>query len=294
VSATYLVDPGAFPTRSEGVPWGGEEARCAAAGVGLHVQGLSELQRECVESLFTASSTRPSPVAVSLFRVEPEAFRRIDTRGWTYSLDFDYGPNHTHLVGIDWMGRLAWEGQSVSAGVWISTEEPGAFQGAFENFLRVLAAHVHLLSGGALLHSAAVVSGGSAHVFVGPSGAGKSTISHAAHAGGRTVVSDDLNVLTSEGALGGSSFFSEIGARRDDSFPLRAIYRLQKGKEDALRPMGGAEALACLIACAPFVNHSRFLAHQLWSNLSNLARKVPGHVLTFRREATFWPLLEES
>jgi hypothetical protein len=294
VNATYLVDPSTFPTRTEGLPWGGEEARCEVAGIGLQIEGLSWRQRECIESLFAASPTRPPPVAVSLFRVEPEAVRKIDTRGWTSSLDFDHGPNHTNLVGIDWMGRLAWHEHSVSAGVWISTEEPGAFQGAFENFLRVLAAHVHLLEGGALLHSAAVISDGFAHIFVGPSGAGKSTISHAAHSTGRTVVSDDLNVVTPEGALGGSSFFSEIGARREGTFPLRGIYRLEKGREDALRPMGEAEALASLIACAPFVNHSRFLAHQLWSNLSTLVRKVPGHVLTFRREAAFWPLIEAS
>jgi hypothetical protein len=193
---------------------------------------------------------------------------------------------------MDWMGRLDWKGDSVSAGLWVATEETGAFRGAFENFLRVLTAHALLLEGGVLLHSAAVVSAGGAYLFVGPSGAGKSTISHASHSAGRTVVSDDLNVVTSRFTLGGNSFFSEIGTRREGSFPLRGMYRLEKGTEDALRPMGEAEALATLIACAPFVNHSRFLAHRLWSNLSALAGRVPGHVLTFRREATFWPLIE--
>ena len=97
--------------------------------------------------------------------------------------------------------------------------------------------------------------------------------------------------MTSEFALGGSSFFSEIGTRREGSYPLRGIYRLEKGTEDALRPMGDGEALASLIACAPFVNHSRFLTHQLWANLAALVARTPTQVLTFRKDGTFWPLL---
>jgi len=292
MSTSYLADPAAFPARAEGIPWGGGDAHFGVAGIPVHIEGLSPLQREAVERVYDVTGARPSNVNVSLFQVDPAIFRRIDPRGWNYSLDFDYGPSYTHLVGIDWMARLEWKAESVSAGLWVSMEEPGGFHGAFENFLRVLAAHVLLLEGGVLLHSAAVVSSGGAHLFVGPSGAGKSTISHAAQSTGRSVVSDDLNVVTSGFALGGSSFFSEIGTRREGSYPLRGIYRLEKGDEDALRPMGEGETIASLIACAPFVNHSRFLAHRLWSNLSALAKRAPGHVLTFRRQGTFWPLIE--
>ncbi len=292
MSATYLIDPSAFPARTEGMPWGGEEARFRVAGIPVRIEGLSPLQRETLESLYDIGPAPSSKVDVSLFQVDPSAFRTIDRRGWNYSLDFDYGRDHTHLVGFDWMARLDWKGDTISAGMWVSTEESGAFHGAFENFLRVLAAHVLLLEGGVLLHSAAVVSSAGAHLFVGPSGAGKSTISHAAHSTGRSVISDDLNVVTSEFTLGGSSFFSELGTRHEGAYPLRGIYRLEKGTEDALRPMGEGEALASLIACAPFVNHSRFLAHRLWANLAALVARTPARVLTFRREGTFWPLLE--
>jgi hypothetical protein len=292
VSTTFLVDPLSFPARSEGIPWGGEDAHFEVAGIPIRIEGLSRLQRESLSRIYTVSGAYPPTVKISLFRVEPAAFRKIDPRGWNYSLDFDYGPSHTHLVGIDWMARLEWTADSASAGLWISTEEPGAFDGALENFLRVLSAHVLLLGGGVLLHSAGVVASGGAHVFVGPSGAGKSTLARASEGAGRLVVSDDLNVVTSGLTLGGSSFFSELGTRREGSYPLRGIYRLEKGPEDALRPMGAGEALASLIACAPFVNHSRFLAHRLWANVAGLVARVPAHVLTFRREGTFWPLLE--
>jgi hypothetical protein len=292
VSTSFLVDPIAFPARAEGVEWGDEQACLAIAGVPLRIEGLSQLQRETVDRLYPTASAKPPRVDVSTFRVSPSAFRKIDPRGWSYSLDFDYGHEHTHLVGLDWIARLDYPGGRLTAGLWVSTEESGAFHGALENFLRVLAAHVLLFDGGVLLHSAAVASNGGAHLFVGPSGAGKSTISHAAKASGRLVISDDLNVVTSDRAIGGCSFFSEIGTRSEGCHPLRGIYRLVKGPEDELRPMSEGEALASLVACAPFVNHSRFLANRLWSNLSALVAKQRAHVLTFRRQATFWPLLE--
>lgn len=292
MSATYLVDPASFPARAEGMPWGGEAVSFSVAGMPIRIEGLSPIQRATLNSLYSEPRSSTPKAGVSLFQVDPAAFRPIDRRGWNYSLDFDYGANHTDVVGIDWMARIDWQADSVNAGLWVATEESGAFHGALENFLRVLAAHVLVLEGGVLLHSAAVLSSGEAHLFVGPSGAGKSTISRLAQAAGRSVVSDDLNVVTPSFALGGSSFFSEIGSRVEGMHPLRGIYRLEKGSEDALRSMGQGETLASLIACAPFVNHSRFLAHRLWSNLSALARRVPAHVLTFRREGTFWPLIE--
>ena len=103
MSTTYLADPTAFPARTEGVPWGAEEARFEAAGIPFRVPGLSALQRDTIEGLFPGPCPRAPRVDISLFRVEGSVFRSIDTRGWNYSLDFDYGPNHTHLVGMDWM-----------------------------------------------------------------------------------------------------------------------------------------------------------------------------------------------
>jgi hypothetical protein len=141
------------------------------------------------------------------------------------------------------------------------------------------------------VHSAAVVSGGAAHLFVGPSGAGKSTISRLAQSTGRSVISDDLNLIAPDFAVVGSPFRSEIGSSERGSHRLRGIYRLEKGTENSLRPMGPGEALASLVACAPFINQSRHLASRLWANLETLVGSVPASVLTFRRDGTFWHLL---
>ncbi|MGH9324040.1 MAG: hypothetical protein ACRD21_16450 [Vicinamibacteria bacterium] len=294
MSSTYLVDPGMFPARAEGTPWGGESATLTVAGAEILVVGLSRIQRATLSEIFQSGGPTTWSTPVSVFRVDASAFREFDRRGWSYSLDFDYGPRHTHIVGMDWMARIEWSDDALESALWLSTEEPGSFHGALENFLRVHMAHAMVLRGGLLVHSAAVLSAaGAAHLFVGPSGAGKSTVARLAQSTGRRVVSDDLNLIAPDFTLAASPFRSEIGSRESGFHPLRGIYRLVKGTEDTLHPMGEGEALASLVACAPFVNQSRFLANRLWSNLEALSRNAPTSVLTFRREGTFWPLLEK-
>jgi hypothetical protein len=295
---SYLVDPETFPRGREGEPWGDATFALRLAGRDIRIQGLSERQYETLVDLWSgfdanAPSAREA-TSVSLFRVPAARFRRFDPRGWSYALEFDYGPTHTHITGIDLMGRIDWE-ERLAGSLWATSEEPECFHGVMENFLRVLLAHAVLLDGGVLLHSAAVVEASGARVFVGHSGAGKSTIASLALASGRKVLSDDLNVVLpgSEGfLLAGSPFHGDVGDRRDGSYPLRGLFRLAKGRLDAVRPMGAGEAVASLVAASPFVNHSPHLAEVLWSNVSSLARSVPTGVLTFRREGTFWNLLD--
>ena len=294
MSATFLLDPATFPGSAEGVPWGDERLALDFAGQLLSIEGLSARQRERAEELYADfRSITASPLAanVHVFRADPAAFRKIDTRGWSYELEFDYRPDATLLTGMDWMGRIEW-GASLAGALFVTTEEPGAFHGAFENFLRVLVAHALLFEGGALVHSAAVLEPSGGRLFVGPSGAGKSTVSRLALDSGRDIVSDDLNLVAPDFSLAGSPFFGDVGSRTDGRRPLVGIYRLIQGSSDGIRPMGEGEALAALVACSPFVNRSAHLEDRLFRNLSSLSRTVPAYALTFRREGTFWPLLE--
>lgn len=292
VVSSYLVDPRGFPEAGE--PWGSESARLAIGNETFRIDGLSRSQKETVEGLwsgFPEGRSEGCPIALS--RIEPEAFRNFDKRGWSYELELEYGPASTRMTGIDLLARIGWGswGKSLDAALWVATEEPTAFHGAFENFLRVLVAHSLVLRGGALLHSAGVVDERGARLFLGTSGAGKSTLSRMAHASRRRVVSDDLNLIAPDGTLAGSPFLGDVGARTEGRHPLVAIYRLEKGARETLRPMGAAETLATLTACAPYVNRSSHLREILWSRLTPLVSRVPGHVLTFRRDGDVWRVL---
>ena len=274
-----------------GTPWGDEASAFAIAGHGIRIEGMSLLQSAALSRLLARFVSASFDSLVSVSRAEPALFRKVEHRGWSYSLDFDYGPSHTAMTGIDLVARLDWNG-SLSGALSVATEAPESFHGAFENFLRVLVAHDLLLRGGALLHSAGVVDGAGARLFVGPSGAGKSTVARLASEAGRVVTSDDLNLVGPDLALWGSPFLGVVGAREDGSHPLLRIYRLEKGEEDSLRAMGKAETLATLLACSPFVNRSPHLSDRLCSNLLALVEAVPAAALTFRREGSFWNLLQ--
>lgn len=295
--AHYLEDPDRFPDGLDGERWGRSEITLRIAGRSFAATGLSEAQRRTLLDLWPdfvvddeADATR-----LSIFRTPVSTFRRFER--WVYDMEFFYGSECVRMAGLDLMANLRLAGELHGA-VWIATETPETFHGAFENFLRVVVAYSALELGGALLHSAAVVEGPTAWIFAGHSGAGKSTVSRIGLESGRTVLSDDLNPVlpASDGGLDviGCPFYGDEGLRSPARHTLSGIYRLEQGPEDGVRPMQHAESIASLMACSPYINRDPHRSEALFENLSELTARVPSRVLTFRREGTFWPLLERS
>ena len=146
---------------------------------------------------------------------------------------------------------------------------------------------------GALLHAAAVADGGLGAAFLGRSGAGKSTLARLCLAEGRTVLGDDLvAVAWRDGApwleplpFGGDL---RLPAPLPPAVRLRGLYRLAQGEEHAVAALGRGEALATLVACAPYVNRDPLAADALMSNLAMLLHSVPVRRLTFARRSGVW------
>jgi hypothetical protein len=291
----YLVRPERFPEWGDGEPFGPQEISMTICGTSFRLSGLSAPQERTIRDLWPdfidEDAAEPEPLTV--FRTPESTFKKLNR--WVYELDFDYQPGSLRVVGLDLLARVSMEPR-FRAALWIATEAPDTFHGVIENFLRVVVAYAALRRGGALVHSAAVVDGDDAWLFVGHSGAGKSTVSRLALESGRAVLSDVLNPILPSDENGidvvGSPFLGDLGARTPARHRLTAIYRLEQGPEDAIRPMGAAETLAALMACAPYINRDRRRTDVLCSNLLGLAERVPARVLSFRRDGTFWPLLE--
>ena len=160
---------------------------------GFLVCGLSAAQEHTIRSLwprFIVDDSDRAAMALFVRRAPTSTFIKFDR--WEYDLELDYAAKSLSMAGLDLMVRLELVPE-LRAALWVATEEHDLFHSAFENFLRILVAYAALDLGGGLFHSAAVVEGDSAWLFVGHSGAGKSTVSRLALDSGRAVLSDDLN-----------------------------------------------------------------------------------------------------
>jgi len=297
--AGFLVNPDLFPARRSGETWGTREILLALPGGPYRFAGLNSAQEEAVRQRFgaycaTSLKAPSSSVDSVLFRASEADFRTFDVRGWEYGLDLDATPDALRLAGLRLVGRFDWRPVLMGA-LWTPDAGGQPFVGIFENFLRVLTAYRLQELGGAVLHCAGISSSAGARLFLGRSGAGKSTLSRLAQERGATVLSDDLNALM-PGASGPMveklPFTGDYGDTRTPAppLPLAGLYRLEKAADDDLRPLSRAEAVACLLACSPYVNAD---AHRRDGLLANfLFLRPPAWLLRFSLGGAFWPILD--
>jgi hypothetical protein len=314
--ARFLRHPERFPERQRGDAWGDRELRLDLPGGPYQLLGLSAGQEDGVLATFPAAGAVPGdafpagamgaagdpPIPIQLLRCTPDEFLPIDVRGWDYGLDFDWSPAAVKMAGLGLQGRLDWRpGRHGLAGALWTHEDGGErFPGVFENFLRVLVAYRLLELGGAVLHSAGVVRDGAAFLFLGRSGAGKTTAARLSLARGAEVLSDDLNALMIGGAGGcvvlKLPFTGDLGERRAlrPPLPLGGLLRLAQDSADALAPLSRAETLACLLACAPFVNVDPHRRERLEQVLLALAAAAAprAYTLRFSLSGGFWSIID--
>lgn len=273
--------------------WGDEGLSIDFAGGPYRFEGLARSQSALVQRRFERlCRTDPAggePLPTELYRLPPEWFRPIDTRGWEYSFDRAYGPTRVRMVGPCWIGEVAL-GPRLLGRLWTSEDSADGFPGVFENFFRALVAYRLLLMGGVLLHSAAFADARGAHVAVGISGAGKSTLSRLVLGAGLDVLSDDLNALM-PGPDGWVAeripFAGDLAQapRRGRSYPLQGLYALEQSERHALGPLPAAMALARLSRCSPIVNADPDRADALLENLARLVGAVGMSRLRFAPDA---------
>lgn len=296
--ATFLRTPDLFPARHSGESWGHEAVTLDLPGGPYRFSGLSAAQAAAVRHRFggRCRAGGTGTVESRLFRVAVDDFLEIDARGWEYGVDLDFAPDGVRMAGLRLMGRLDWR-PGLTGALWTS-EEGELFAGIFENFFRALVAYRLLEQGGVVVHSAGIVRDGGAFLFLGRSGAGKTTVSRLGLERGATVLSDDLNALQ-PGAAGAEleklPFTGDLGGDLGDSgapaarYPLRALFRLEKSGEDRLIPLSRAEAVACLLACSPFLNVDPYRREDLIATLLRLL--APGFALRFSLGGGFWSIL---
>jgi hypothetical protein len=228
---------------------------------------------------------------------KPQVFIRVETTSEASFIPMKPGP---WITEISYRGSRLNYRSHVDAG-WLELDRGEAFlevapEADIENFLRVVYAQLCLRAGGLLLHAAGVIHEQSGYVFFGPSGSGKTTTARLSP--GRAILSDDLVILSARGdtvLVHGVPFRGDFAEapRLNRAAQLRGLFTLIKAPKHALSGVDLPEAIARLLACAPFVMADARNAKKALDVCSQIARCVPVRALRFRLDSDFWRVIDE-
>lgn len=149
---------------------------------------------------------------------------------------------------------------------------------------------------GVLVHACGIVDPeGRGHLFLGHSGAGKTTISHLWNrTPGVRVLSDDRIIVRGDGdglRMYGTPWHGEAVYAAPESAPLSRVFVLRHGSSNEIRPLGPAEAVACMFARGfpPFFDAASI--EFILEFYSRLAHEVPCAAFAFVPDSTATELI---
>lgn len=156
-----------------------------------------------------------------------------------------------------------------------------------------------------LIHSCGVIHDGRGYLFAGASGKGKSTVARQLAAGGKSLLGDDM-ILVSHDINGWQAHGSPMGGELpratlvNDSVPLTAIFLIEQEGQTGWRAVSAAEATAALIGLvvpsypltkvAPqqLSDYNHETAEILFDEAALLAGDVPAYRLGLSLEDPPW------
>jgi len=158
-------------------------------------------------------------------------------------------------------------------------------------FLRVVLAVQAFARGGMLFHAAGVLHRGKGYALFGVSGSGKTTAAH--FSAPDPVLNDDLLLLWPS-AEGWQMYATPFGKRRGDvrRASLRGLLRLVKDHDVFLAPLSPGQALGELASNTPVLSADPLWLPEVLSRWEALLTETPVYALHFRRDPTFWEVLD--
>lgn len=296
----FLHDPRGVPERWGVESWGEEVVVIDFVGGPYLFHGLDRGRAAAIRAAYgelCRPASAPAPAAATetrFFRAANAEFLGAAHTEGRYDLDLAFSPERVDIVGPNFLARLDLA-PALRAEVWCP-DTPGALGLlAFHNSFRVLVAYRLLALGGLLLHSSGVVRDGEAYLLLGQSGAGKSTFARLSLEAGLRILSDDMNgvLARADGVVAEKlPFAGSLERTQTDAstYPLRFLGLLGKGTGNGIgpRPLSDAEAIATLVASAPFVNTNPWALETLMGVAEALVRRCPLFPIIFGLAGGFW------
>jgi len=107
----YLRDPGQFPARRAGEPWGDCEVGFRFAGAAYLFRGMNAAQADQVRERFGSEldapgNRTPDAVEIAVFQTVPSLFRPVVYEETEYRWDTDYEHRVIRIAGDGFMARI--------------------------------------------------------------------------------------------------------------------------------------------------------------------------------------------
>ena len=165
---------------------------------------------------------------------------------------------------------------------------------SLDSVLRIV--HTLLLAreGGFLLHASSAIRNGRAFLFSGVSGAGKTTMARLAPHDAALLTDEISYVTRRDGSYFavGTPFYGEL-ARVGENLqaPIEAVYLLDKGPQNKIEPIEGADAVRGLLANILFFARDPEFVKNVFNSAVDFASQVPIRRLTFVPDTRVWELI---
>lgn len=185
----------------------------------------------------------------------------------------------------------------------VSAHLGGAWATALETLLKSAVQVFALDARSALfVHGASVARGGAGYVFMGRTGAGKSTAALlSADHGESTLLREEVSCIGGVRACGpltvSSLPFREKNRRSATapvSFPLRGLFWLVQADKDSVETLPLSEQVRLLAAATTIGVRDRMFMLPALELAEEVARRVPVRVLKFRKDVTFWSVVDSG
>ncbi|MGC2332394.1 MAG: hypothetical protein WA581_13145 [Candidatus Acidiferrales bacterium] len=165
---------------------------------------------------------------------------------------------------------------------------------AIDTVLRIAHSLVLAEEGGFLLHAASAIRSGHSFIFTGVSGAGKTTISRLAPSDA-AVLTDEISYIRRRPSgyrAYGTPFAGELARVGENlSAPLGAVYLLEKGPVNCIKPIDDRRAVRALLRNILFFSHDEQLVKRVFDSAFEFVSCVPTARLIFTPDKRVWRLI---
>jgi len=178
---------------------------------------------------------------------------------------------------------------------WLSSDSSAiGMQTRLADLLPKISAYSYIMQGMGLFHAAGIVHREKAFLFAGVSGSGKSTVSFVSKACGHQIIHDD-HVVVYQGAT--EEWLTSNISHSLCHIPIKAVFFLVQDMVDQLIPLKSTQTARRLMD--GLREHGEYVlfgdvARKGFATCAEIARKVPGFQLHFRKSPDFWKLIDEQ